>query len=714
MFFNLKSTSPSSDSYSYNNKTTNPVSNQEVRTPYAAGTSQANFMQLQQTIGNQSLQRMVNKKATSKHSRVKSILQREENLDATLLSDQREKQTSSLSVEEILSEEPSSAERTRDEMEQDIRMAQMTVKKIMDQCSSLDELSSYFQLLRLRFRLKDIAYKDLGTPNAQVHLEINPKAACLFPTNNQYTLNYGENYDLTAKQEVTFKTSQSRLGHMWGTEMIAQKLGPNHPQGFGPIEQRPLMRNLPTNRAKHPSLENRYIRGHLLNDNLGGPGLAQNLFPITERANKDHHDRVEFFVKDWVNKLGYFVFYKVKIENIVENIDPTLFDDAQNFVDAELHCEAYPISLNGKRANTDHYINTIIKSEFGQNNGFVDQGETTPKGTDGVDKSHQKIARNGWVEVSVTKNKGAKGYDSVNAEVADGIMEFYDTVKEYLKPETIMSMLSTEIGKTLGKGMGVNLSEVLKSILYDSTGEKWKIFDIQNSKFGQVSTWNGITNKLAKENNAIADLLEQLTNIVDLYKDLTNDEIEMMAKDSKMRSNLLLAKLLSNFTTAENYIRSVKQQWYKNGWEEAQKSGNNNFDSLSFREGYMDYVNGFRCAQSGHDCNYNSDGFIIGYEDYLSGLSNAQQGNLLNIYYVQKVAEEEYETGWKDAQQNNMNNLYEKAYIQGYNEYIAGALDAFWNNGQNYNEVAYVRGFQDHTMTNTEQNQDMNIEQDYI
>ncbi|MFT4300894.1 MAG: DNA/RNA non-specific endonuclease [Desulfovibrio sp.] len=39
--------------------------------------------------------------------------------------------------------------------------------------------------------------------------------------------------------------------------------------------------------------EDTYKRGHLLNDHLGGPGKAHNLFPITAKANKEHSDRVE-------------------------------------------------------------------------------------------------------------------------------------------------------------------------------------------------------------------------------------------------------------------------------------------------------------------------------------------------------------------------------------------------------------------------------------
>lgn len=56
--------------------------------------------------------------------------------------------------------------------------------------------------------------------------------------------------------------------------------------------------------AKH------WVRGHLLNANLGGPNVAPNLFPITGHANGDHLNYVENHIKSWViagNKVTYKV-----------------------------------------------------------------------------------------------------------------------------------------------------------------------------------------------------------------------------------------------------------------------------------------------------------------------------------------------------------------------------------------------------------------------
>lgn len=64
-----------------------------------------------------------------------------------------------------------------------------------------------------------------------------------------------------------------------------------------------------------------FVRGHLLNDNLGGVGEVYNLFPITYSANSEHKITAEGHLKRYMrteqaamkNKLGgpYFVHYRV-------------------------------------------------------------------------------------------------------------------------------------------------------------------------------------------------------------------------------------------------------------------------------------------------------------------------------------------------------------------------------------------------------------------
>jgi DNA/RNA non-specific endonuclease len=56
-----------------------------------------------------------------------------------------------------------------------------------------------------------------------------------------------------------------------------------------------------------------YVRGHLLNENVGGKGQILNLTPITTKANAGHKTSVETSVKTWVAK-NQVVYYSVKAD----------------------------------------------------------------------------------------------------------------------------------------------------------------------------------------------------------------------------------------------------------------------------------------------------------------------------------------------------------------------------------------------------------------
>lgn len=65
------------------------------------------------------------------------------------------------------------------------------------------------------------------------------------------------------------------------------------------------------------------VKGHLLNDNLGGTALGNNLYPITRGANKDHLSYAENAVKSriWSKQLGmYYSVNVVGTPNVDENI----------------------------------------------------------------------------------------------------------------------------------------------------------------------------------------------------------------------------------------------------------------------------------------------------------------------------------------------------------------------------------------------------------
>jgi hypothetical protein len=92
-----------------------------------------------------------------------------------------------------------------------------------------------------------------------------------------------------------------------GTSAKAEVLSSLHSPGSAPSEDSKLWTTM------QPLIEKKsYVRGHLLNDQLGGPGLNPNLTPINKRCNSRHHSIVEKEIKDKTFKERKVIFYEVK------------------------------------------------------------------------------------------------------------------------------------------------------------------------------------------------------------------------------------------------------------------------------------------------------------------------------------------------------------------------------------------------------------------
>ncbi len=99
-----------------------------------------------------------------------------------------------------------------------------------------------------------------------------------------------------------------------GTEMKASILSQDHPKGSSVQDKdTKIWTDLDRLRKGSGKASNPFIQGHLLNDNLGGPGRMQNLTPIRENANRRHLHDVEKHIKKWVGE-GNVAYYHVKAD----------------------------------------------------------------------------------------------------------------------------------------------------------------------------------------------------------------------------------------------------------------------------------------------------------------------------------------------------------------------------------------------------------------
>lgn len=232
--------------------------------------------------------------------------------------------------------------RTAQQQQQDLDAANEVLTLAEAQCTDSEQLAAYFERIRSRFQLTFIGYETVAD-SIQLRLAINPDVV-------RHPTELIKGTSIAGKQSLISYTpgTLSGVSDTVGLSMQADPLGPDHPAGSGPTGQAALMAKLPTD----PTLpeEQKYIRGHLLNDRIGGEGAPRNLFPITAAANRAHEQQIESRVKQWVNSDRYWVSYKVDVElKQLELGQPVAL--GLNKVNAELRCEAAVYDLQGQKHN---------------------------------------------------------------------------------------------------------------------------------------------------------------------------------------------------------------------------------------------------------------------------------------------------------------------------------------------------------------------------
>ena len=140
------------------------------------------------------------------------------------------------------------------------------------------------------------------------------------------------------------------------------------PPGSG---QDQLMNRLVTDPTQ--SSPDKYIRGHLLNENLAGKGENVNLFPITGNANSQHLRSTEKYIKDWVAphenegkketeiKKKHYAMYEVEVH--VKNYELNKSKIESNFVDSIFKCK---VDLKDEDGQIDKTFQTDVESEYGE------------------------------------------------------------------------------------------------------------------------------------------------------------------------------------------------------------------------------------------------------------------------------------------------------------------------------------------------------------
>ena len=249
---------------------------------------------------------------------------------------------------------------TKKEKQQDLKGAEKAATDAMKSSKDSSDLNKKLSAVQRRFNLTKLKIEKVGTPQAELVIKRNPESKLSVANFLGSVRLQGETPHISPfnkKQSVIMGGVTTKDGVQLGaTSMDATYLGPNHPKGTATGGRNPqamslLMTSLSRRSAYSHRSAYKYVAGHLLNHNIGGPAEVQNLFPITSSANNRHFHSIEQKVVSWVNTDRYWVNYSVKVQNIKATFVDKTKKDPGNKVECDLVCKAYPYDADGSPSN---------------------------------------------------------------------------------------------------------------------------------------------------------------------------------------------------------------------------------------------------------------------------------------------------------------------------------------------------------------------------
>lgn len=245
--------------------------------------------------------------------------------------------------------------------------AKKDVEALMRSSKDTKTLADRFGPIKSKYGLKKLEIDHMGTSNASVEMEINPRARIL--TMGNLSIMVGSEATVVGsddpiRTEVKWTGQPLKIGgesDIVGKKMTASPLAKDHAVGAEASTS-----------TTHSGIMNRlpgagyYIRGHLLNANVGGPATQHNLFPITSQANSHHRAWVESYIKREI-AAGYVLEYTVEVQNVNKgktgNPNPKTTNPAHPnyyWVNSRFKCTS--TRLNTKRKPVGTKQQTIIES----------------------------------------------------------------------------------------------------------------------------------------------------------------------------------------------------------------------------------------------------------------------------------------------------------------------------------------------------------------
>ena len=363
-----------------------------------------------------------------------------------------------------LNQKPVPAKRSAAEKKQHLQRVHQLLGLISKTASNTDDIEQHFPKIKQRYRLQKLEYDKAGTQKIGIRVKINPEQVFTdFPSTLEVKSEDGKeaiSQSEVDKPEVTTSPLTVRRNgkdyqNTVGIKMKAPFLTPKHPAGSDTSgsELAELFKVLPTNKD-YPAgyrANQVYIRGHLLNANLGGKAEDRNLFPITQKANSDHHNLVESQAKKLVNEKGLLVSYEVDVKS------PKAFEkNGFTYVNSTFDCKLATYTLSkGKLLPNKKALSVAIKSTFEVDEKTPDKVKLPETGVQqkDFDPSQVKTASNAshryLSDISATELQSITGIDKTKASAisnaaAQNKIRTFDNLKSKLSSEQYQKLQSAK------------------------------------------------------------------------------------------------------------------------------------------------------------------------------------------------------------------------------------------------------------------------------
>jgi hypothetical protein len=253
-----------------------------------------------------------------------------------------------------LNDPPVTTPRTADEERIDLNGARQLTLLAIEASSDTEQIATYFLRIKNRLALTEVDYH---TASGITRVKLRATQEVFVDVNKPLK---GTPPGAALASNITYTTGVA-AGDTVGVGMVADPVGPDKINA-GSTPRRSALSGVMGQLVTNPSRNNvsRYIKGHLLNHHIGGPGDNSNMYPITAAANSSHLHTVETKVKDWVENKHYWVYYSVQVRNILESISKA-GKDPDNYINASFACEGYIKNTDGSRSEE---FSTTVTSAY--------------------------------------------------------------------------------------------------------------------------------------------------------------------------------------------------------------------------------------------------------------------------------------------------------------------------------------------------------------